>query len=186
MITTHFLSREDFDLFGQWLKQQDEETRSLYFGINANDLYIDNLINSIKANIDKHHILVATNLEQWVGTLHIVEIDDGEQAEFGVLVHPAYRGQKLGDKLMDEGITWVRNRGFSRLYLHCLSWNHPIKKLCKKHGLHMKNHGGDTDAEIDVPPASFMSIGKEIRANQKNIYIMWLKNSLLTFRELYG
>lgn len=186
MITTQFLQQQDFDLFGHWLKQQDEETRSLYFGVNATDLYIDNLLANIKQQPERHHILVASNMDQWVGTLHIVEIDDGDQAEFGVLVHRAYRGQRLGDRLMDEGITWVRNRGFSHLYLHCLSWNQPMKKLCKKHGLYIKNHGGDSDAEVSVPPASFLSIGKEIRANQKNIYTLWLKGTLMTFRELYG
>lgn len=186
MPSMHFLQPQELDLYGDWLKRQDADSRSMYFGLQASDDYIDALISRMLSLPDRHHVLVAANTDKWAGTLHIVDIDGGHQAEFGLMVQTADRGQGLGSRLMDQGITWLRNRGFDSLHLHCLNHNTPMKKLCRKYGLNIRQDQGESDAEVAIPPASFFSIGKEITSAQNNFYSMMLKGTWLTFRELYG
>jgi RimJ/RimL family protein N-acetyltransferase len=177
MITTQFLPRSDYDLYGLWLKQHDFETLKLYFGMSVTSGYIDYLMSRIKENDTKHHFLVARDRKRWIGVVHIADIPNGG-AEFGFIVDPEYRQQGIADRLMDEATTWCQNRGYTRLFLHCLSWNEPIKKLCLKHGLEVHKEDGDAEVNIQLPPPSFYTIGKEITSVNRNLFTMLLNRTL--------
>ena len=184
MITTEFLSINEYPKFGNWLEIQDEETRQLYFGVAGSQHVITALMERVLANPDQHKFLVAKQDERWVGTIHIATYND--VVEFGLIVDEEYRGQGIAGNMLEEAIVWARNRGYRELFMHCLGWNKPIKHLCYKHGLATHNMYGDSEVEITLEPANWVTINKEICIKQRNLYHMFLQNSTRFYQEIYS
>jgi len=165
MLTTEFLTRNQFSEYGSWLKGQDPQTLHDYFGYALTNKAIDSLTKEFSLNPKSHRFLIAKIDGQWAGAIHIAT--RGQEVEFGVIVALQYRKQGIANALMDEGITWARNRYYKDLFMHCISWNRPIKRLCNKHGLMPRNMMGDSEANLILQPptpATFfkeqMSVGK--------------------------
>jgi GNAT superfamily N-acetyltransferase len=184
MITTEFLPVRDYHKFQDWLEIQDEETRQLYFGVAGNQFLIESLMERVLGNPDDHHFLVARDDKQWVGTIHIAVHD--RTVEFGIIVLDEYRGQGIANLMMEEALAWARNRGYCDLYMHCLGWNKPIQHLCRKHGLEISNMMGDTEAELKLPPANWVTISQEFFAAQRNWYHRWLQNNRMLYQGMYS
>ena len=184
MITTEFLPVNEYSKFGDWLEIQDEETRQLYFGVAGSQHLIDNLMDRVLSNSNDHYFLVARDQDRWAGTIHIAVSD--KTVEFGIIVHEDYRGQGIANFMMDEAITWARNRGYKELFMHCLGWNSAIKHLCYKNGLKTVNMLGDTEAELILPPSNWVTISKEYCSKQRNLYHTFLNTTKKTYQEIYG
>lgn len=184
MIRTEFLSVKDYSEFGHWLDVQDEETRQLYFGVAGSQHVIESLMARILENPEKHHFLIARDGNRWIGSVHIATHND--VVEFGLIVDEDYRGQGVAGNLLDEAIIWARNRGYKELYMHCLGWNKPIQHLCHKHGLATKNMLGDSEVELTLQPANWITINKEICIKQRNLFHMFLQNSQDLYKGIYG
>jgi GNAT superfamily N-acetyltransferase len=185
MISTRFLSIDDHELYGSWLREQSEETLATYFGIAVNDTYIAHLVDGIACNPEEHHFLVATQGTTWAGVIHMARVSECEM-EFGVMVAEQYRNQGIADQLMSEAITWIRNRGFDTLYLHCVTWNRAMKHLAHKHGLVMQEDHGDTEVCSRIPPASMISYAQEAATHNRNLFVMGLHQAWRPFNELLG
>lgn len=184
MITTEFLAVQDYPLFKNWLEIQDEETRQLYFGIVGSQFLVESLMDRVTSNPEGHYFLVARDGKRWVGTIHIATHD--HSVEFGIIIDKDHRGQGIASLMMDEALVWARNRGYCDLYMHCLGWNKPIQHLCRKHGLEISNMMGDTEAELKLPPANWVTIGQEFFAAQRKIYQRWLQNNRMLYLEMYS
>lgn len=184
MIITEFLPVRDYKKFGDWLQIQDEETRQLYFGVAGSHHVIEALMDRVISNPDDHHFLVAKDNNRWVGTIHIAV--NNKIVEFGVIVDDEYRGQGVAGTLLDEAIVWSRNRGYRELFMHCLGWNKPIQHLCHKHGLETHNMYGDSEVEMKLDPANWITINKEICIKQRNLFHKFLQNNNMLYREMYG
>ena len=184
MFTTEFLSVKDYPKFGDWLEIQDEETRQLYFGVAGSQHVIRALMERVIANPDDHKFLVAKQGERWIGTIHIATYNN--VVEFGVIVHKDFRGSGIAGEMLEEAILWARNRGYTELFMHCLGWNKPIQHLCHKHGLATHNMFGDSEVEMKLEPANWITIHKEICIKQRNLFHMFLQNSTKFYQEIYG
>ena len=184
MITTEFLAEQDYPKFKDWLDNQDEETRQLYFGVAGSNHIIETLMERVLSNPADHYFLVARDGNRWAGTVHIAV--HNRTVELGIIVHEDYRGQGISNILMDEVITWARNRGYTDMYMHCLGWNSAIKHICHKHGLNTVNMMGDTEAELKLPPANWVTVAKECWAKQRNLYHTVLQNNINYYKEIYG
>ena len=184
MIITEFLPVKDYQQFGDWLIIQDEETRQLYFGVAGSQYLIQTLMQRIMSEPEKHYFLVARDGYRWVGTIHIAVNND--VVEFGVIVHEDYRGQGVASQMLEEAIVWCRNRGYKELFMHCLGWNDPIRHLCHKHGLETQNMYGDSEVEMKLPPANWITVNKEICTKQRNLFHTFLENSNAWYRKIYG
>jgi RimJ/RimL family protein N-acetyltransferase len=184
MIITEFLPVRDYKKFGDWLIIQDEETRQLYFGVAGSHHVIEALMDRVLSNPDDHYFLVAKEGDRWVGTIHIAVNDT--VVEFGVIVDDEYRGQGVAGTMLEEAIVWARNRGYRELFMHCLGWNKPIQHLCHKHGLETHNMFGDSEVEMKLNPANWITINKEICIKQRNLYHTFLQNSNMLYQEIYG
>jgi GNAT superfamily N-acetyltransferase len=185
MISTRFLSIDQYELYGSWLREQSEETLTTYFGIAVSTTYITHLIDSIVSNPEEHHFLIATQGATWVGVVHLARISETEM-EFGIMVAEPYRSQGIADQLMSEAIVWIRNRGFDTLYLHCVTWNRAMKHLAHKHGLVMYEDHGDTEVCTRIPPPSMISYAQEAVTRNRNIFIMSLQQAWFPFDEILG
>jgi GNAT superfamily N-acetyltransferase len=184
MIVTEFLSLKDYPKYGEWLKQQDAETRELYFGIASADSIVDSLMKQIQRDLENHYILVAKEDDRWVGTVHIAT--SGTQVEFGLLVLPICRGEGIASLMLEEALAWARNRNYKELFMHCLTWNKPINHLCHKHGLSTQNMYGDSEVRIQLDPPNLITLSKEVGIKQRNLYHTFLNNSKSFYQEIYG
>lgn len=184
MIITEFLAVKEYSKFGDWLMIQDEETRQLYFGVAGNQHVIQALMYRVLANPDNHFFLVAKDGSRWAGTIHIAV--SNKVVEFGVIVDKDYRGTGIAGDMLDEAIVWSRNRGYTELFMHCLGWNKPIQHLCHKHGLETHNMYGDSEVEMKLDPANWVTINREICIKQRNLFHRFLQNNPFLYREMYG
>ena len=185
MFTTEFLGKQDHYCYGNWLNNQDDETRRLYFGVASGTGLIERLVECIESNPDQHEILIAKNCNGWLGTLHIAKINS-TTVEFGIIVHKDYRGEGIGNSMLEEAIVWARNRNYSELFMHCLGYNKPIQHLCQKHGLLPRNIMGDSEVNIHLNPPSWATIASEVGIKQRNVYHTFLQTSQMLYQELYG
>jgi GNAT superfamily N-acetyltransferase len=171
-----FLPRGEYNMYGDWLLRQDSETLKNYFGVTVTAGFIQNLVNRMADAPGKHELLIAFDNCRWVGTLHMA-LHLNTTIEFGLIVGQDHRGQGIADQLMDEAVTWAQNRRYKRLYLHCLSWNQPIKHLCKKYGLEVRNQDGSGEVDVALPPPSMISVGKEFATMNRNIFTKLLETT---------
>lgn len=167
MLTTEFLSRNQFPEYGAWLKSQDPETIHPYFGCAIGTQAIDTLVEKFSADPKNNRILVAKIDGNWAGTIHIAT--HGQEVEFGVIVGEQYRQKGIASAMMGQAITWSRNRFYTDLYMHCISWNRPIKILCEKHGLKPRNMMGDSEANLRLQPPNIGTYLKEQINVQRNL-----------------
>lgn len=174
MITTRFLPTGEYSMYGDWPLRQDPETLRNYFGIAVTPGFVRNLVDRVEFSPGKHQFLVAEDGSNWVGALHMA-MNLNADIEFGIIVDREYRGRGIADQLMDEAVTWAQNRRYKRLYLHCLSWNQPIKHLCKKYGLEIQDRDGSGEVNVELPPPSMLSVGKELALANRNIFTRMLE-----------
>lgn len=73
--------------------------------------------------------------------------------------------------MIDEAITWSRNRHYQYLYMHCIGWNTPIKKMCFKHKLQTKNMMGESEVKMKLSPPDFLSLLKEHSSNLRKLVV---------------
>jgi GNAT superfamily N-acetyltransferase len=185
MLITEFLNAKEYYRYGDWLVQQDDETRQMYFGTSGGLGLIESLIDRIEQEPNKHHFLIIKNCDGWLGTLHIAELSD-KSIEFGIIVKKELRGEGIGSQLIEEGITWARNRGYTELYMHCLTWNLAVKHLCVKHGLKVRTIDTDSEVQIHLNPPTWITVQKEINYKNRNLWHTFLQDSQFLFQEIYG
>jgi GNAT superfamily N-acetyltransferase len=178
MLTTEFLSRNQFSEYGSWLKRQDPQTLHDYFGYSLSNEAINSLTQQFSVHSKHHRFLIAKVDGQWAGTIHIAT--KGQEIEFGVIVTLQYRKQGVANALMDEAITWARNRFYKDLFMHCIIWNRPIKHLCRKHGLVPRNILGDSEANLTLAPPTYATFFKEQMLVQRN-WLVLFQFSLVEF-----
>ena len=184
MLRTEFLTIENYSRYGEWLKQQNAETLELYFGVGGTQGVIDSLMEKIRIQPQDHFFLIAIDGDQWVGTTHIAT--KGQQVEFGLIVDPAHRGKGVASLMLEDALTWVRNRNYRELFMHCLTWNRPINHLCNKHGLTTRNMMGDSEVQITLDPPTWITLNKEVCIKNRNLFHTVLDNNRALFREIYG
>jgi GNAT superfamily N-acetyltransferase len=63
-----------------------------------------------------------------------VYLDGDEPHVVAMWVHPAARGQKVGEALIEATAGWTRSRGFGALYLWVAAPNAPARKLYERCG----------------------------------------------------
>ena len=81
-----------------------------------------------------------------------VGVENGE-AELGLSVEPQYRGQKLGQRLFERAVVYLKSKDIKHVFMHCLSENSVMKHIANKYGMTMVTSQGETDARatIDFP-----------------------------------
>lgn len=166
MLITSFLPISKWSEYGDWLKSQDAETLRNYFGLSVSDETVNKLIERMLSVPNRHHLLIASENGVWKGVIHIAT--HGKKVEFGVIVAAHSRQQGVANLMMGEAIAWARNRNYTDLFMHCISWNHPIKRLCEKYGLNPKNVLGDSEVQIKLPPPDWFTFTKEVLIKQRN------------------
>jgi len=184
MITTEFLSGTQYCKYTDWLQAQDKETLQLYFGSGAQEGLIDHVVCQIDMCPENHRILVAKQNGEWAGTIHLAL--NYPTVEFGVIVRQDLREQGIASLMMDEALVWSRNRGYTELFMHCLAYNSAIRRLCSKHGLKTRSMFGESEVEMQLPPANILTLAKESAIKQRNFYTTVAEIVQNFYKKVYG
>ena len=99
-----------------------------------------------------------------VGAAHVGFFEDA--AELGVSVLPTHRGRGIGAALVVRASEHARNRGTTRLYMHCLAENAPMLAIARRAGMSIVVTAGEADAHAALPPASPASVTREYVSDQ--------------------
>jgi RimJ/RimL family protein N-acetyltransferase len=158
-ITCRRLHAHEYDLYADFFIQRNAVSRYTYLGYTVNDHGLRDMIG--KWHTPDHVILVAEDaLGNIVGSIHIAQMNH-TQAELGIMVAETHRQQGISGKLMDLSMLWCKNRGLTKLYMHCLSQNGPVLRIVKKYGLSVLRSGSETDSHITLQPATMLSACQE-------------------------
>lgn len=86
-----------------------------------------------------------------IALVHVAVV--GDEAELGLSVEPEYRGQKLGQRLFERAVMYIKSKNIKHVFMHCLSENAVTRHIANKYGMTMITSQGETDARavIDFP-----------------------------------
>jgi RimJ/RimL family protein N-acetyltransferase len=139
------------------LKALDEDDRYLRFGYPARDAQIEAYVERIDFDRDDVFGIYNRKLEL-IAMAHLAYSDDpahADCAEFGVSVLKKARGRGYGGRLFERAAIHARNEGVEVLFIHALSENHAMLRIAARAGAKMERSGGETDAFLRLPPATF-------------------------------
>ncbi|HUR90080.1 MAG TPA: GNAT family N-acetyltransferase [Ramlibacter sp.] len=139
------------------LKALEEEDRYLRFGYTARDEQIDRYVERIDFERDDVFGIYNRKLEL-IAMAHLAYSDDPRHdacAEFGVSVLKKARGRGYGARLFERAVIHARNEGVDMLFIHALSENRAMLHIAAKAGATFERAGGETEAFLKLPPATF-------------------------------
>ena len=154
------------------------EDRRLRFGMICTDDYINDYVTK---SFEQE--------SQWFGIDHIdghlvatchVSVHEGE-GELGCSVEEEYRGEGAAQLMFDRAVTWLRVRGITNVFMHCLSENGAMKHIARKNNMVLVSEHGETDAQVQVEPATISTYMEEAYANRVALYDMYMKNNYRIF-----
>ncbi len=118
-----------------------------------------------------------------LAVVHVAVTDAA--AELGLSVLPGLRGRGLGNALFVRAVMYLRNRGLTEVFVHCITENAAMMHLARKHGMRVVYSGSESDASLALEPATAQSFVNEWLHDQKGSTIRTLReNALLTQRML--
>jgi len=159
MHTVYKLPHNDYSRYRKHLQALDAHSRYMRFGYAANDDMIDIICDRFEQNKHKHKIFVIEDDNLNVVAVGHIALDHDVELAFSVLKE--YQEQGMGSVLMKRCIEWCQNRSIKDGCMVCLGTNTAIKKLAKKHGILVEEHG-EVLADIKIPELSTASVLSEI------------------------
>ncbi|MEH7444501.1 GNAT family N-acetyltransferase [Bacillus sp. JJ1122] len=140
----------DRDIFIEYAVKLSNFNRNNHSNECTYDNY-ESVINTIKQNAyetfnsrnDDTLILIAELEGTPVGYALGRIFEENEAADNGtgrmglfdeLFLEDAARGHGLGQRLLDETVNWMKDKGINRIKLHAYSWNDHAKKLYARNG----------------------------------------------------
>ena len=154
------------------------DDRRLRFGGLVSDEYINSYVERSLEDGSK-----------WFGVDHIdgaivaachAAVYDGK-AELGCSVDPQFRNNGLAQSMFDRAVTWLRTRGITEVYMHCLTENAAMRHIARKNNMAVVSCHGESDAKVEVElgtPATFI---EDAYLDRIALYDMLFKNQIRTF-----
>ena len=140
----------------QHLLQLDPADRYLRFGYAANDEQVRRYAEQLNFERDEIFGIYNRRLEL-IAMAHLAfseHADHTQCAEFGVSVLKHARGRGFGARLFERAVMHARNEGVSMVFIHALSENAPMLKIARKAGATVRRDGSESEAYLQIPPAS--------------------------------
>jgi GNAT superfamily N-acetyltransferase len=119
-----------------------------------------------------------------VGVVHVA-LDHGP-AEMGLSVLDGWRGQGLGNALLARAVMFLRNRGVLSVFMHCLAENAAIVHLARKNGMRLAYSGIESDARLELEPATVDSYVTEWLDDQRGRAVQALRQNARLAQALFS
>ncbi len=163
------LHNTELELYADHLKRLTPYDRSSRFS----EASVSNeLIDKYVAGISEDDLLMGAFVgDVMVGAVHVGL--GGGTAEIGISIETEFRGQHLGNELMEHAVQWSRNRHAERLYTMCSDSNQPMQALARSTGMSITHDHGTAEAVMDLAPPDVMSYTDEIVADVQEVWHDW-------------
>ena len=157
MVPIRTLGEHHRERVKQHLLQLAPADRYLRFGYQANDAQVSHYAEQL--NFARDEIFGIFNRElELVAMAHVAYAEHEEFkscAEFGVSVLSKARGRGYGAQLFDRAVMLARSRGVTMMFIHALSENTAMLKIARNAGATVHRDGSESEAYLELPPASF-------------------------------
>lgn len=160
------------------LQSLQGEDRRLRFGGTVSDDYIQGYV---EKSFDGE--------SKWFGVDHIdgtiiaachAAVYNG-QAELGCSVNPDFRNQGIAQSMFERAVTWLRTKGITTVFMHCLSENKAMRHIANKNDMVVFSDMGETDAEVKVEPATPATIMQDAYMDRIALCDMLFKQNFTVF-----
>lgn len=162
MSAIRMLTPFEIDKYRDHLLRLGPEDRRLRFGGFTDTTRVVEFADGIKLRDTR----VLAHLDPDLEVVAAVQISvlPGGAVELAFTVDPAYRRSGIGTALMDRALLWARNRGLSHVHVHCLAENIAMRRLVRGAGMGMTTEAGETQAIMELPRATPLSLVAEALA----------------------
>jgi GNAT superfamily N-acetyltransferase len=167
----HVLGVTDRDALHKHFARLDTQDLRLRFGRSPNPEWLQHYVDGIDFTRDA--VVGVRDGALLAGVAHVALFDG--VAELGLSVMPEHRRRGIASAMFDRGVLHARNRGVVELFMHCLSENQAMRHIARKAGMRILVEGSDTDAWIELPPATPFTLGQELIANQLTLVDLALR-----------
>lgn len=172
------------------LKNLTEQDRYTRFGYAAAPESIDAMILNMLYHQDQHHLFTYYCDSKIVGFGHLAQ--EGSEWELAVSVDSNYQRRGIANELMTHTIAWGKVHGVHSVFMHCITDNHRIQHLARKHGLKtMSRAGHEITAQVQLPTptvldytTNFVFEQQELTKNIAKLQRTWFKNWIRPAREV--
>jgi RimJ/RimL family protein N-acetyltransferase len=147
------------------LQTLSPEDRRLRFGTYMNSWALEEYVNHIDFAHDMVFGIYGREMTL-IGMAHLALDRDHHYAELGLSVEPAQRGKGYGLALLNRGKLSAVTRGYTTLFMHCLSENRIMIHLARKSGLKLVTEQGEVDAHIQLEATSHAAVAREALEDQ--------------------
>ncbi|WP_265289783.1 GNAT family N-acetyltransferase [Verminephrobacter eiseniae] len=150
------------------LLQLEPADRYLRFGYAASDEQVRRYVEQLDFERDEIFGIYDHRLEL-IAMAHLAFSGQPEHrhcAEFGVSVLPSARGRGLGTQLFGRAVMHARNEGVRMVFIHALSDNQAMLKIARNAGASVRRDGAQSEAYLQLPPASLDTRMAEIVEQQ--------------------
>ncbi len=161
----------------------DAEDRRLRFGAAIGDEALRAYVARIDFERDGAFAVQDDEL-RLVAVVHVAVTDSA--AELGLSVLAGRRGSGLGHALFKRAVMHLRNRGSREVFVHCLTENAAMMHLARKHGMGIVYSGGETDARLQLKPATANTYISEWIADQQAATVQAMRHHTRFTRALLG
>ena len=160
MVPIRSLSERHRPRIAAHLLSLDEQDRYLRFGYAASDAQIQRYVDNL--NFERDEIFGVYNRGlKLIAMAHVAyapsESNLDSCAEFGVSVLKQARGRGFGARLFERAVMHARNEGVNMVFIHALSENTAMLKNARNAGATVRRDGSESEAYLQIPPASLDS-----------------------------
>ena len=182
-ISTVRLGRQDRGALESHFISLDGEDRRLRFGSGISDDGIRAYVARIDLERDGLFAVQDDDL-RLVAVVHIAL--GAEPAEMGLSVLDGWRGQGLGDALLGRAVTFLRNRGVRSVFMQCLAENAAVVHLARSNGMRLVHSGRESDAHLELEPATVDSYVSEWLDDQRGLAVQVLRQNARHAQALFS
>ena len=153
------------ECFRQHLLRLDPESRANRFGSPVSDYFIERYAAHALSSDAIVHGYFVNGILRGCAELRGLNTLAPRAAEAAFSIEKAFQNNGVGSLLMGRTILTARNRGISKLYMNCLSHNHPMQAIARKYHADLKFEAGDVVAEIANARPDPLSLLREFVAD---------------------
>lgn len=162
----------DLSLFRSHLIALDELSRRQRFGMNASDAFLSDYaercmtLNAIIHGAFRGQELVG------VAELRPIAYLPTTEAEIAFSVDRRWRNLGIGTQLFSRVLRSARNRGFTRLFMTCISQNVPMQALARKFAAEILVDFDEAIGVVETERATIISLLMEAFDDASNLAMM--------------
>jgi GNAT superfamily N-acetyltransferase len=152
----------ELPLYREHLLRLDPESRRNRFGGAVSDQYIRGHAERSTMADAVMHGFFADGVLRGVAELRLLP---AHEAEVALSIEKHWQSHGVGTALLDRTVLAARNRGIKLLHMTCLAGNLRMQQLARKFRVRPKMQFGAVAGEVEPPPATPMSVMRELVAD---------------------